>query len=315
MAVSATNFVAEITEITGGYEGYRHRSSIGAMEPCCGTGADLTGLGGQNAPTDLAGGAFSHGDLVPTASVDQQWTFRNGGGSFTFSGRVTAQVAEVSDGRDNDYDGRVDNGLGLYSDTAACQFDDDCVSASCADIDVETRTGACASTCGADTYGLSCTPCVDCGTGTCDDGVTGDGACDCDDTGFGGLVCDACVSGHYSASCAERHDCGGNGSCNDGITGSGTCACRRGYHGTSCNFTCTDGRRNGGTAPRPPSIAVGPAMPAMERHTDSGEFGIWLARPRAPRTLQISSSRPHLGLCRGLKSARRPASRRLRHVG
>lgn len=245
MSVTAGSVVAEITSITPGYEGYEYRVTPDGTPVCCGTGADTSGFADQNAPSDLAGGAFLHGDLAPTETADRQWTFRNGGGSFAFSGRIAAALTEVADGRDNDCDGRIDNGLGTYADSDPCRVGADCASGLCEDVDGDTGLGQCGSTCPPNTFGATCAACPSCGAGACDSGGTGSGECLCDE-GFGGAACDECVSGNYGARCEHTcGDCGVNGACLDGIAGSGACECDDGFHGASCQFSCSDGIRNG----------------------------------------------------------------------
>lgn len=243
---SASDVVAEITGITPGYEGYAFQVVPDGAEPCCGTGADLSGLTGQNLPTDLGGGAFSHGDLEPGAMRDTQWTFRNAGGSFRFSGRLTASFSEQENGRDDDCDGRIDNNTNTYADAAVCKESGDCVSGLCIDIDIDSGDGVCAETCAANTYGEACVACGSCGSGTCNDGAGGDGSCVCP-AGFGGSICNECASGFFGASCDACADCGA-GFCADGIGGSGACECPDGVHGAACEFTCSDGVLNGSEA-------------------------------------------------------------------
>jgi hypothetical protein len=225
--------MAEITTVTSGYEGYKF---LTAADPaCCGTGADVSGYVGENAPTDLAGGVFYHADTVATGEdAEQTWIFRNAGGSFTFSGRIVSNVEELENDLDEDCDGQVDNALNLYADAARCRADTDCVSGLCEEVSIDDGFGACAPTCAPGTYGLSCAACGICSSGECNDGAAGDGECECDD-GFGGSTCVDCLPGAYGATCESVCvDCGVHGACNDGVVGSGTCACEGGWSGEFC---------------------------------------------------------------------------------
>lgn len=244
------NVTAEIAEITAGYEGYRYRTTPAGTSPCCGTGADLSAFSGQNAPSDLAGGAFLHGSLADGTSADRAWTFRNAGGSFAFSGRLVGAVPEIDNGLDDDCDGRADNALNEYSDGDECAENADCVSGFCESIEVATGFGVCAVTCPVGTYGVDCTECpggltnICSGNGECADGAAGAGDCDCD-PGWGSDACNSCATGFFGATCAPCVDCGANGACNDGVGGAGGCLCADGYHGATCQFSCSDGSQNG----------------------------------------------------------------------
>lgn len=228
-----SNVMAEITTITSGYEGY---TFLTAEEPaCCGTGADVSGYAGERAPTDIAGGVFYHAESMATDEAgEEDWIFRNAGGSFTFSGRIVANVEELPNALDDDCDGRVDNALNLYPDAGPCRADNDCVSGLCTDVSVDDGFGVCAATCAPGSYGLSCTACGSCGSGVCVDGAAGDGSCECDE-GFGGTACDDCLPGVFGAACdGTCPECGDHGACADGVAGSGACECDGGWAGPAC---------------------------------------------------------------------------------
>ena len=241
------NVIAEITEITTGYEGYTYQED--AVPPCCGTGAALGGYEGQNVPTDLTGGAFLHAtSLAPGEHGDRQWTLQNAGGSFTLSGHIAAQVSEGSspNGADDDCDGIIDNATNSFLEGAACRENADCSSADCADIVPETGFGVCAGDpCPAGTFGPACDPCPSCVNGTCNSGFGGDGTCACDGN-WAGDLCDDCAPGFYGADCSSAcGTCGDFGVCSDGVLGDGSCDCLPGGHGATCEFSCTDGVQNG----------------------------------------------------------------------
>ena len=232
------NPVAEIIEITSGYEAYQYIDT-GSDPPCCGTGADVAALPtGPRRPVDITGGVFQWTDVNTGASADQKWTFRNGGGPLRFRGRVVAQIHEIDNGLDDDCDGVVDNLLGEFPDGAACRVDRDCESGVCS-------SGVCGISCGPGTYGPACDACVDCGPhGACDEGATGTGACMCD-PGYAGGACDDCSNGRFGPSCELCPSCGVNGACDEGIAGGGTCVCDVGFHGAECQYSCSNGIQDG----------------------------------------------------------------------
>lgn len=135
------NLVAEITEITSGYEGYRY---LDVDPPCCGTGADVDSFSGVNPPTDVTGGAFLQAEsLAPGDRSEAQWTFRNAGGSFVFFGSFVATIPERANGRDDDCDGTADNGIGVFEVGDICDTDDDCRSGLCGETSLITGVGRC----------------------------------------------------------------------------------------------------------------------------------------------------------------------------
>jgi hypothetical protein len=237
--------VAEIEVITEGYEGYEFLDlsgyAGGPFEPCCGTGADPTALpDGDGKPVDTRGGMFLHGDLTPGAFGEEQWTFRNPGGNFQFSGRIVGRFPEQANGVDDNCNGRVDEGIGAYTVDEACVDDSDCASNDC------LVSGVCGSDCPVGFYATGCAE--ECpggasnicyGHGACDQGEGGTGDCACTGNFVGD--CDQCGTGFWGASCAGVCSCVNGGLCSDGIGGDGSCACTAPFHGDSCEYSCSNG--------------------------------------------------------------------------
>ncbi|MFT6399079.1 MAG: hypothetical protein ACJAYU_003842, partial [Bradymonadia bacterium] len=223
------NVTAEIVQITAGYEGYQYITTPEGSSPCCGTGADTSVFSDQNAPTDLAGGAFLHGDLADGTLAERRWTFRNAGGSFAFSGRLVGAVQEVANGRDDDCDGRIDNAVELYGEGEACVEDVDCQSEFC-----QTTTNTCSAPCDPGFFGPSCLECPGgaanpcSGNGECSDNAAGDGTCACDSGWAGGSCSVECAGGAATP-------CNDNGVCSQGSAGDGACICDAGFEGTTCD--------------------------------------------------------------------------------
>ncbi|MCB9506942.1 MAG: hypothetical protein H6698_04420 [Myxococcales bacterium] len=294
LSVPVTDVVAEMLEITANYEGYQHTVVEAGEPPCCGTGADLTPYRNQpHAPTDLSGGAFLHGDLAPGQYRDTQWTFRNAGGSYRFSGRIAARLVELANGRDDDCDGRIDNALHLYADGDPCIEDSDCESSIC-----DSDTDTCRADCEPGRFGASCeecpggaaTPCN--GNGRCDEGPYGTGECSCTGSSAG-LACESCLSDSWGADCTPCPNCGANGFCNAGPDGDGTCVCAPGHFGDLCEFTecpqacinggtCITSGVNAGTCSCPSGLSgaacdIGcPPSRLLEAPASSGVSGMWI---------------------------------------
>ena len=98
--------------------------------------------------------------------------------------------------------------------------------------------------CGIFVDGAYCTGESDCLSGACNDNA-------CADT---------CADGSWGPSCAacpafEAVICGGRGSCDDGAAGSGVCDCTGGFHGDSCQYSCSDRVKNGDET----GVDVGPS--------------------------------------------------------
>jgi hypothetical protein len=151
-----TDVYAEITSITpdAGYGGYTYAATGGLI------GADPSGLTGNNAPTDVAGGLFGYGDLAGNSSGVQQWAFQNEGGVFSFRGRVLGVVAETCDGVDNDCDGDIDEQAGCLAEGEVCVDNFDCATGNC-------DAGLCGASLCLDTILNGTETDVDCG-GACD---------------------------------------------------------------------------------------------------------------------------------------------------
>ena len=127
--------VAELTQVTSGYEGYSYLESSGLI------GVDPLTLGGPNPPSTLLG-LFGWADTLTGGFSRTTWAFHNAGGSFGFRGDVWAEMTETCDGVDNDCDTEIDEGAGCMFLGEGCIDHVDCESGNCG-------TGVCAaSTCG-----------------------------------------------------------------------------------------------------------------------------------------------------------------------
>ena len=243
-----TDVHAELYSVSplSGYDGYRYPYGTGALMD------DVPD--GENRPTDASGGLWSFGDIGPagsgTETAESVWVLQNAGGAFRFRGRIVGTFSELADGTDNDCDGRVDEGLGLYGEGEACVDGSDCLSGAC-------EAGFCLRGCSPGFWGVDCTD--ECpggainacnGNGICNDDAGGDGTCDCASP-WGGADCGDCDDAHFGANCAfvcpggPDNPCNGNGVCDSGISGLGECACDAGAHGPNCLYSCNDGVRNG----------------------------------------------------------------------
>jgi len=244
------NVHAEIFEFTGSDQ------QIGFRAPQ-GSGAEIPN---EDYPLSQQFGLWSYGDVAPGAAVDVLWTFRNNDptdAEFRFTGRVVHEVRECDEDRgpngiDDDCDGVIDNGCGIFPGGEACVIDEDCLSGECAWVlDDPSCEGPdcegarrCTGACEAGIFGAACdqtcpggvdAPCS--GNGTCDDGVDGSGLCDCA-PGYMGSACEAtCDGGPF---------CHGNGVC-DTSGAEPLCVCDplEEAHGPACQFTCNDGEENG----------------------------------------------------------------------
>jgi len=244
------NVYAEIFEFTGTDQQIGYRAPLG-------TGAEVPN---EDYPLSQQYGLWSYGDISPGESVDVVWTFRNnepGGTEFRFAGRLVHEVRECTpdrgpNGIDDDCDGVIDNGCGIFEGGEACVVDADCFSGECETVQVDpdcvgptcATERRCTGACPAGLFGAVCdqacpggaaTPCS--GNGTCDDGIDGTGLCTCD-AGYAGADC--------SETCPGGVTCSGNGVC-DTSGPTPTCACDpiAEAHGLDCAMTCNDGEQNG----------------------------------------------------------------------
>ena len=174
--------MAEITQVTSGYEGYTFLESMGLV------GIDPLTLDGPNPPGTLLG-IFGWDDTALGGTSRTTWAFHNAGGSFRFAGDVWAEATETCDGVDNDCDSEVDEGAGCMLLGEACSDHFDCDSGNCG-------TGVCASsTCGNLVEdGSESGP--DCG-GTCAGCADGFGCFTGDDCLSGSCYLGICVPNRY----------------------------------------------------------------------------------------------------------------------
>ena len=160
-----TDVYAMLTNVTPdtGYNGYgtEFLPEFGGADPAL-------VYPGPNAPTDLGGGLWHYGDVTAGEAKEVTWYFRNAGGAYRFSGQVMAAFPERRNGADDNGDGAVDEGP--FADGETCSDASECYGGYC-------EGGVCASapsSCPADTWGPTCTPC------DCDDGDFCNGSETCD---------------------------------------------------------------------------------------------------------------------------------------
>lgn len=129
-------------------------------------------------------GIFSYGNLglagSPEAAASRDWVFQTTGASFSFTGSVVTNMAELANGLDDDCDLRVDEGIANYANGIACVDNTDCTSTLCQGgicAPTTCSNGApdagetdldCGGICGASCVGDKiCTAGTDCVTGQC----------------------------------------------------------------------------------------------------------------------------------------------------
>ena len=129
-------------------------------------------------------GIWSYGNLglagSPEAAISRDWVFQTTGASFTFTGSVVTNMAELANGLDDDCDLRVDEGIAAFADGIACVDSTDCTSTLCQGgicAPTTCSNGApdagetdldCGGICGASCVGDKiCTVGTDCVTGQC----------------------------------------------------------------------------------------------------------------------------------------------------
>ncbi|MFT4704564.1 MAG: hypothetical protein ACI81R_002269 [Bradymonadia bacterium] len=119
-----TTVYARLNEITPsvGYNGYQSPYGNG-VDP-----ATIPAL--INAPNTSLG-LWSYGDLLTDEPASTQWVLENFGGAFTFRGSMIGQVGEMPNGFDDDCDGLIDEGIGVYDLGDDCADDSDCLSDYC----------------------------------------------------------------------------------------------------------------------------------------------------------------------------------------
>jgi hypothetical protein len=119
----------------------------------------------------------------------------------------------------------------VYTDAAPCTVED------CTLLSEDPENcGACGNECGSLEIceGGSCV----CHPLIFDEAPESCGGCE---PGVGGVYCDIPCPGQIGSGVV----CNGQGLCNDTPLGNGACFCMSGFHGDACEFSCTDGIRNG----------------------------------------------------------------------
>ena len=64
----------------------------------------------------------------------------------------------------------------------------------------------------------------------------------------GGFCASTCLATEYGLSCTTcpgGGGCNNNGFCDNGAGGDGQCTCKPGFHGSACEYSCSDGEMNG----------------------------------------------------------------------
>lgn len=148
-------------------------------------------------------GIFSYGNLglagSPEAAASRDWVFQTTGASFSFTGSVVTNMAELANGLDDDCDLRFDEGIAAYANGTACVDNTDCTSTLC-------QGGICApTTCSNNAPDAGETD-LDCG-GICGASCVGDKIC----TAGTDCVSGQCAAGLCLGSTGDI--CAANASC------------------------------------------------------------------------------------------------------
>ncbi|MFT6627961.1 MAG: hypothetical protein ACJA1R_001221, partial [Flavobacteriales bacterium] len=115
--------VAQFTDITPsvGHDAYSFVTSSGLVS------VDLATLPGPGVPNDTLGGPFSWGSVAAGASATTQWAFQYNNEPFSFQGRVLATLNEdCTNSIDDNCDGIVNDGCGIFVEGDGCFNDSDC---------------------------------------------------------------------------------------------------------------------------------------------------------------------------------------------
>ncbi len=148
-------------------------------------------------------GIWSYGNLglagTPAAAAARDWVFQTTGASFSFTGSVVTNMAELANGLDDDCDLRFDEGIAAFADGIACVDSTDCTSTLC-------QGGICApTTCSNNAPDTGETD-LDCG-GICGASCVGDKIC----TAGTDCISGQCAGGFCLGSTGDV--CAGNLSC------------------------------------------------------------------------------------------------------
>ncbi len=148
-------------------------------------------------------GIWSYGNLglaaSPEAASSRDWVFQTTGASFSFTGSVVTNMAELANGLDDDCDLRFDEGLAVFANGTACVDNTDCTSTLC-------QGGICApTTCSNNAPDTGETD-LDCG-GICGASCVGDKIC----TAGTDCVSGQCAAGLCLGSTGDV--CAANASC------------------------------------------------------------------------------------------------------
>ena len=131
--------LAQVTTVRpdAGYNPYVYLP--GVQEAFGASAADSGPSSADDAYNELGLGVFDYGEILGGESRTVRWGFEYQPGVFQFSGRMLAVVGEACNGLDDDCDGDVDEGCGLYPDGDVCADASDCASGYC-----DEESGRCA---------------------------------------------------------------------------------------------------------------------------------------------------------------------------